>query len=83
MRCRGVQPLLRFQPGLDALHNPTYLFHSREFDIVAGHKPSPMESLEVVWIPLQECLGMIFDGRIVDSLSLIALMSYSLRQRGS
>jgi ADP-ribose pyrophosphatase len=81
--CRSVRPLLSFQPGLDALHNPTYLFHSCEFDLVAEHNPSPTESLEVVCIQLQECLDMVFDGRIVDSLSLIALMSYSLRQRGS
>jgi len=82
VRCRTVQPLLMYQAGLDALHNPTYLFHAREFDSAGKHQPSPTESHEIVWIPLRQCLDMIFDGRIVDSLSLIALMSYSLRERG-
>ena len=80
--CRVLHPLLMFHPGLDTLHNPTHLFHTTDFDIVAGHRMSPLETLEVVWIPLPTCQEMMFDGRIVDSLSLIALMSYMLRERG-
>lgn len=82
VRCRTLRPLLMFHPGLDTLHNPTHLFHTSDFDMIAGHEMSPTESIEVVWIPLPQCIEMMFDGRIVDSLSLVALMSYALRKRG-
>lgn len=82
VRCKTLYPLLTFQPGLDALHNPTHLFHTSDFEAVAGHQMSPTETLEVVWIPLDQCIEMIFGGKIVDSLSLVALMSYSLWKKG-
>lgn len=75
--CGEIKPLLTFQPGLDTLHNPTHVFHARSFgrgqvgeihsDEVCGHK----------WISLEKCIEMIATGEIIDSLSIIALLSYN------
>ena len=76
--CRKLVPLMMFHPGLDTLHNPTHLFLAREVeereftsdaihsDEVCGHE----------WLPLERCISMIGSGEIVDSLSIIALLSY-------
>lgn len=75
--CRNLKPLLMFHPGLDALHNPTHLFHTCNFE----HKGEINEAdgSEVCgrsWVPLAQCLSMISSSVIVDSLSVIALLSY-------
>lgn len=75
--CNELKPLLMFQPGLDTLHNPTQLFHTRDFDEKAA--PECIHSDEVCgqeWVPLDKCIAMVSSQAIVDSLSVIALLSY-------
>lgn len=76
--CNEIKHLLMFHPGLDTLYNPTHLFYTSAFE----RKPA----LELVhgnetcghdWIPLEKCISMISSQTIVDSLSIIALLSYS------
>ena len=76
--CRELKPLMMFQPGLDTLNNPTHLFVTREFE---EREPASdaMHGDEVCgreWLPLERCILMISSGEIVDSLSIIALLSY-------
>lgn len=78
LRCRDLQPLLFFHPGLDTFHNPSHLFVSRNHERFAAFQPDPREVTECVWIPLEECLRMIFRGQIVDSLSIAGLFAYQL-----
>ena len=76
--CRELTPLLTFQPGLDTVHNPTHLFFARDFeeqtggDVIHGEEVSGLD-----WVPLEQCIGMISSSEIVDSLSIIALLSYN------
>lgn len=84
IRCDQLLPLLVFQPGLDTLHNPTHLFHSTTFD--SQSDTNAVHNEEVYgheWLPLERCLHMISSGIIVDSLSVIALLSYNtfIRQK--
>ncbi|MBL9128767.1 MAG: NUDIX hydrolase [Verrucomicrobiales bacterium] len=79
LRCHDLRPLLFFHPGLDTFHNPSHLFYSRRHERVAPFRPDPREVTECVWVPLRECLGMVFDGRIVDSLSIAGLLAYQCR----
>jgi len=76
--CRELTPLMMFHPGLDTLHNPTHLFFTH--DIEERELPSAaLHSDEVYgheWLPLERCISMISSGEIVDSLSIIALLSY-------
>lgn len=77
MACGELKPLLAFHPGLDTLYNPTYLFYGTQFgdtgEAEASHKD---EVCGRSWMPLDECISMILSGVIVDSLSVIALLSY-------
>jgi ADP-ribose pyrophosphatase len=75
--CRELSPLLMFHPGLDTLYNPTHLFHSHEFEenpgtaVFHGDEASGRD-----WVPLERCISMISSCKIVDSLTIIALLSY-------
>jgi 8-oxo-dGTP pyrophosphatase MutT (NUDIX family) len=79
IRCNGLASLLVFQPGLDTLHNPTYLFHTRRFQSTPVRKPIDNSEVSgIEWVSLGKCLSMISSGVIVDSLSIIGLLSYQL-----
>ncbi len=76
--CRTLTPLLMFHQGLDTAHNPSHLFYAREFEEKADK--DTFHSNEVIdrgWVPLDSCVSMILAGEIVDSLSVIALLSYA------
>ena len=72
IRALNVQPLLSFQMDLDTLLNPVHFFRSDAFeqDGVAGHETCGHD-----WVPLGECLRMVFDGRIQDSFSIVGLLA--------
>ena len=76
LRCRELKPLLSFHPGLDAWYNPSVLFYSDQFDEVEERASYPHEIEDHVWVPLSRCVEMIFDQEIVDSFSIVALLSY-------
>lgn len=76
--CHDLKPLIMFHPGLDTLYNPTHLFYTRTFE----HKPAPElvhrdEVCGQEWVPLEQCISMISSQTIMDSLSVVALLSYS------
>ena len=77
VRCYNLKPLLCFHPGLDATHNPTFLFYTDEFVETTGNTPYDVhEVVEHIWVPLERCIEMVFAQQIVDSLSIVALLAY-------
>ena len=74
VKCPKPKPLLSYHPSLDIWKNYTKIFLSEEF----GDLPDD-DSNRCVWIPLERCIEMIFSGKIVDSLSIIALLTYHLK----
>lgn len=76
--CGELKPLLAFHPGLDTLYNPTYLFYATDYKNMGKVNESHKEEVcGRSWVPLDECIVMISCGVIVDSLSIIALLSYN------
>jgi ADP-ribose pyrophosphatase len=73
--CRDVKPLINFHPGLDTNQNYTLIFYS-EVTITENTESSSDRHL---WVPLSECLEMIYSGKIVDSLSIIGILEYARR----
>ncbi|TAJ96525.1 NUDIX hydrolase [bacterium] len=71
VRCLKVKPLISYHPSLDIWQNYTYLFYSEE-----SQEESQASSDRRVWISLPRCIEMIFANQIVDSLSILALLSY-------
>jgi ADP-ribose pyrophosphatase len=75
-RCQNVRPLLNFHPSLDTLHNPTFLFYSQEVVEEAPRGPDPREVVQQEWVPLDQCIRMVFEQGIVDGFSMLALLAY-------
>jgi 8-oxo-dGTP pyrophosphatase MutT (NUDIX family) len=76
LECRNLEPLLSFHPGLDTMHNPTFVFHSNQFEETANFQMDSHEVVHREWVPLDECISRIFDNQIVDSLSIVSLLAY-------
>ena len=79
LRCRELKSLLYYHPGLDTFDNPTYLFYSDAFEEVSRDHLHAHEVTDHVWIPLPKCIEMIFSGKIVDSMTIAALLAYKTR----
>ena len=77
--CRDLKPLLKFQPGLDSLHNPTHLFYSNELVSETRTDPDPQEVVEHTWVPLSQCIDMVFSSQIIDSFSIVGILSYQMQ----
>lgn len=75
--CSGLKPLLEFQPGLDSYHNPNHLFYTHQCTSETVPEANPREVVSRSWVPFPRCLNMIFGGEIVDSLSIVAILSYT------
>jgi len=74
VRCLNLKPLINYHPSLDIWKNYTHIYYSEE--------PVEMEEdipNRRVWTPLPRCIEMIFEKNIIDSLSIIALLTYYTR----
>lgn len=76
LQCQALTSLILFQPGLDTYCNPTQVYYGRVFSGELRTTHSEREVSELHWVPLRRCIEMIRTGEIVDSLSIIALLSY-------
>lgn len=45
--------------------------------------PEPTESLAIRWVPFQQAVAMILDGRITDALSVVAIQRLALERAGA
>jgi ADP-ribose pyrophosphatase len=80
LRCHSLRPLLHLHPGLDTCDNPTFVFYTDDFEEAYPDSRNLSEVCERVWVPLDQCLKMIFTARIVDSLTIAALLAYHTRK---
>jgi len=74
VRCQNLTPLQNYYPGLDITYNPTYIFYSD-----CPEMSSVKRTERAVWLPLDMCLEMVFAGKILDAMTIIALLAYSAR----
>ncbi len=75
VRCRDVVPLLEFHSGVDIWLNYTHLYISSSCEVtdaVAEDKRA--------LIAMEDCLDMVFTGRIVDMLSITAILALHARR---
>jgi ADP-ribose pyrophosphatase len=82
VRCRKLDSLIVYYPGLDNLNNPTTLFYTEDFDEVRRFASNHSEVVEIAWKPLDECLAMIFSGEILDALTVAGILAYRARRDG-
>lgn len=79
VRCRNPQSLVVYYPGLDNFNNRTTLFYSTEIDDTTKFIGDEREVTKIAWIPLVECLEMIFKGEVLDALTITGLLAYQNR----
>lgn len=79
LRCHDLAPLLAIHPcGLDTVHNPSHAFYTRRFERVPGIVADRREISEQAWLPLEECVRMIFRGEILDGFTISALLMFRM-----
>ena len=70
-QCKTLKPLITYDPDLEYSRNHTTVFYSKDVKDVTSHK------FQCTWIPVEECLKMVFKGKIADSLSIISILAYA------
>lgn len=77
LHCLSMSPLVSYIPGLDCSDNPTHIFLCTEFEEVlnSDDQHDPNEIADFSWLPFRECLQMIFEKRILDSMTITALLA--------
>jgi 8-oxo-dGTP pyrophosphatase MutT (NUDIX family) len=80
VQCGRVRPLVNFYPGLDTLDNRNHIFYTDDVQdyLGTGIGHNPDEISEHGWYARDHCLDMIFQGQIVDSLSIVGLLTYHI-----
>ena len=68
--CSDLKLLIDYLPSLDIWKNHTYVFYTEKIENEEKEKSDRHE-----WIPLENCVSMIFGGQITDSLSIIAILA--------
>lgn len=79
--CINPKALISYQPGLDIIHNPTHVFYSEDVRAADAPVSDEREGATFGWIPLTRCIEMVWDGEIVDALSIVALLAWRTKSR--
>ena len=76
---RNLRPVITYYPGLDNVDNRTLVFWSNEVERVRPFIANPHEVFGIEWVPLPDCVDMIFSGRILDAMAVAGILGYALR----
>ena len=76
VHCSNLKPLIAYDPDLEYTRNHTHVFYTHETEndqtqLSGKHK----------WLPFNDCLKMIEQGIITDSLSIITILAYKVKNR--
>jgi 8-oxo-dGTP pyrophosphatase MutT (NUDIX family) len=76
IRCLNPEPLIKFQPGLDTYHNPTFIFASDQLEGADN-----LEHERFLWMPFDEAESRVYAEEISDALSVIGILALAKRFR--
>ncbi len=75
--CSNPRPLVCYHPSLDILRNYTHIYYAEECREVGGVDPDRR-----IWLPLRDCLEMIYAQQMTDVLTMVALLAYQTMKKG-
>ena len=75
---QNAKLLINYEQGLDSLHNPTYVYQSNTFQLSKKFEPNIAEVEKYDWIKIADCIEMIKTKEILDSLTIISILSFNL-----
>lgn len=78
--CTDLQPLVSFRPGLDNVENLTSVFYSECVEERRSFAPNPAEVLAIAWVPIEECVTLVLGQKIIDGLTVSAVLAYRCLQ---
>jgi ADP-ribose pyrophosphatase len=78
VRCANLKTLVAYYPGLDNVENRTTLLYTQDTEQARPFAADPAEVEEIAWVPMQECLRMVFSQKILDALTVTGILSYAL-----
>ena len=75
VRCSNLKPLITYDPDLEYTRNHTHVFYTHDMEnakiqLSGKHK----------WLPFNDCLKMIDQRIITDSLSIITILAYKVKK---
>jgi len=76
-KCEDLKLLIYYEEDLDCIQNSVYIYSSRIFNKYLVTKPLNNEIAEVKWFNITDCINLIKDGTILDSFSIVAILSVS------
>jgi len=71
----NLRKLAVYYPGLDNVQNRTTIFWTNNWN-EGEFKADKSEIEEIHWIPLEQCIRMIKDEEILDSLTVTGVLAY-------
>ena len=74
----NIRPLAQISPSPGYLNERIYIFLATDLS-VSEQNLDEEEFIEVEAYPLDEAVRMVFDGRIVDSKTVVAILAYGLK----
>jgi len=74
--CTDLRPLVSFRPGLDNVENLTSVFYSECVEERRSFTPDPAEVLAIAWVPIEECVTLVLEQKIIDCLTVSAVLAY-------
>ena len=75
--CVHPKPLVSYRPGLDNVENLTTIFYSEQVVRRNPFTPDPSEVLALAWLPIEDCISLVFEGSISDCFTISALLAYN------
>ena len=79
-RSANVRPLAQISPSPGYLSERIHIYLATDLS-ASRQNLDEEEFIEVAAYPLEEAVRMVFDGRIVDSKTVVAILAYSLKIR--
>ena len=74
--CTNLKPLVSFRPGLDNVENLNTVFYSEAVEERQPFVPDPAEALAIAWVPIEDCVTLVLEQKIIDCLTVSAVLAY-------
>ena len=74
--CTDLKPLVSFRPGLDNVENLNTIFYSESVEERRPFVPDPAEALAIAWVPIEDCVTLVLEQKIIDCLTVSSVLAY-------
>jgi 8-oxo-dGTP pyrophosphatase MutT (NUDIX family) len=74
--CTNLRPLVSFHPGLDNVQNLNTVFYSESVEERRPFTADPAEALAIVWLPIEDCVTLVLEHKIMDCLTVSAVLAF-------